>query len=631
MPHITFKPSGIIVDVPANSSLLDAAKKAGISVEIPCGGNGVCGKCLVKIEYGAISFENNGILPQSMLDESFVLICKTKVLDEPVCVHIFSDLEKEKGKFSHTSDDMRLIDSDLLPNLIEIEPIVKKAAIEVASPVMGDGLADFDRFKKAVLSNLGGQDIELPLNLLKALPNKLREADGKITIAFYREENNIHIVNMEQNKYTDRYYGIAVDIGTTTIAVQLVLMTNGKIIASKTDYNAQIECGLDVISRINYAKKPERLEELRTKVTGTINRILKELIMSAGVNSNDIYNASVAGNTTMVHLLLGIIPEFIRLEPYTPAIYQVPFYKAFEIGIDIHPYAPVYLAPSVGSYVGGDITSGILCTKLAAQSEELCLFIDIGTNGEMILGNDDFLLGCACSAGPAFEGGGIEHGMRASQGAIERVDIDKETGTATCSTIGNTAPAGICGSGMISLIAGLFKTGWIDAAGKLNRLKPCSAIEINGKNAKYILAEAEKCKNGKTIYITEADIDNLIRAKGAIFSACRVMLQSIDMDYADVSRIYIAGGFGRYLDIEKSTIIGLLPDLPSEKFTFIGNSSIIGAYMTLLSEKHRKKQLELSKKITYLDLSTDPGYMDQYTAALFLPHTDSKLFKSFNI
>jgi uncharacterized 2Fe-2S/4Fe-4S cluster protein (DUF4445 family) len=333
----------------------------------------------------------------------------------------------------------------------------------------------------------------------------------------------------------------------------------------------------------------------------------------------------------MVHLLLGIIPEFIRLEPYTPAIYQVPFYKASEIGLDINPYTPVYLAPSVGSYVGGDITSGILCTRLAAHSEELCLFIDIGTNGEMILGNDDFLLGCACSAGPAFEGGGIEHGMRASQGAIERVDIDKEKGTAACSTIGNTAPAGICGSGMISLIAELFKTGWIDAAGKLNRSKPCSAIEINGKNAKYILAEAEKSKNGKTIYITEADIDNLIRAKGAIFSACRVMLKSIDMDFEDVSRIYIAGGFGRYLDIEKATVIGLLPDLPSEKFTFIGNSSIIGAYMTLLSEKHREKQHELSKKITYLDLSTEPGYMDQYTAALFLPHTDSKLFKSIKI
>lgn len=629
MPHITFKPSGIIVDVPADSSLLDAAKKAGLSVEIPCGGNGLCGKCLVKIESGAISFNNNGILSQSMLDESFVLLCKTKILDEPVCVHLFSDLEKEKGKFSQTSDDMRFIDIDLLPRLTEIQSIVKKAIVEVALPVMGDGLADYDRFKKAVLSKLGGQDIELPLNLLKALPYKLRETEGTTTLAFYRKENNIHIVNIEQNNFTDKFYGIAVDIGTTTIAIHLVSMNNGNIVASKTDYNAQIECGLDVISRINYAKKPERSEELRTKVTGTINRILKELITAEGIYSTDIYNASVAGNTTMIHLLLGIIPEFIRLDPYTPAIYQVPLYKASEIGIDIHPYAPVYLAPSVGSYVGGDITSGILCTKLAAQSEELCLFIDIGTNGEMVLGNNDFLLGCACSAGPAFEGGGIEHGMRASQGAIERVDIDKETGIATCSTIGNTAPAGICGSGMISLIAGLFKTGWIDAAGKLDRIKQCRSIEINGKSAKYILAEAEKSKNGKIIYITEADIDNLIRAKGAIFSACRVMLQSIDMDFDDVSRIYIAGGFGRYLDIEKSTIIGLLPDLPSEKFTFIGNSSIIGAYMTLLSEKHREKQLELSKKITYIDLSTEPGYMDQYTAALFLPHTDSKLFKRF--
>ncbi len=339
-----------------------------------------------------------------------------------------------------------------------------------------------------------------------------------------------------------------------------------------------------------------------------------------------ITNASLAGNTTMMHLLLGIPPESIRLEPYTPTIYWIPGYRAADVGIKICDNAPIFFAPAVGSYVGGDISSGLLCTALATESEEMSLFIDIGTNGEIVFGNNEFLMGCACSAGPAFEGGGIEHGMRASHGAIERVCVNPETGMPEISTIGNEPPVGVCGSGMISLIAELFTTGWIDAAGKLDKTRPCAAIEINGKNSKCILADAKHSGKTSAITICEADIDNLIRAKAAIFSACRVLLQKVSMDFEDLSHIYIAGGFGRYMDIEKSIEIGLLPKLPIEKFKFIGNSSIAGAYMTLLSKRHRTLEHELAKKITYIDLSTEHEYMDQYTAALFLPHTDERLF-----
>lgn len=626
MPLVTFNPGGIIVEVPTHSPLLDAAKKAGISVETPCGGNGVCGKCLVRIESGDVDFDNNGILPKQMIEEGLVLVCRSKVLDVPVCVSYFSDLSKEQGKFSKLSDDMLLVKKELLPTKSDFDPIVKKTLVTVQEATMGDGLSDFDRLKKAVVSLIGVQDIEIPISILKALPVILRENEGRISIAYYKQYEIIKIVDIVSNDDISNNHGIAVDIGTTTIAVKLVNMNEGDIISAKTDYNAQIECGLDVISRINYAKKPQRLEELRNKVLGTINSIIDELANKYKIDKNSIYNASIAGNTTMVHLLLGILPEYIRLEPYTPAVYQVPLFKAVEIGLDISPNTPVYIAPSVGSYLGGDITSGILCTSLAEESEDICLFIDIGTNGEIVLGNEEFLLGCACSAGPAFEGGSIENGMRASLGAIERVEINKTTGLSVYSTIGAVAPIGICGSGMISLIAGLLKTGWIDAAGKLDRTRECGAIDTSNKNAKYIIAPSEDCPNGKAIFITEADIDNLIRAKAAIFSACRVMLQSVSMDFDDLSKIYIAGGFGRYLDIDKSKTIGLIPNLPSEKFEFIGNSSMIGAYMTLISKKHREKQYELSQKITYLDLSTEAGYMDQYTAALFLPHTDSKLF-----
>lgn len=622
MPLITFKPSGIMVEAESGSMLLDAAKKAGIPVETPCGGHGVCGKCLVRIESGDCTYEGIGI-PEELLKEGYVLICKTKVLDDPLSVQIITNVQKEQGKFSESSEDLLKLDHTLLPKPEDIEPLNKMATFTVPKPEMGDGLSDYDRVKKAVTSYLDCQDVHIPINLLKTLPEAVREDEGRATATYFENEGTAGIIDIQSGDKKARF-GIAVDIGTTTVAVQLVDMDGGFILGSKTAYNAQIECGLDVISRINYAKKPERLEELRVKVLQTINGIISELAQQQGIDKRLICNASIAGNTTMMHLLLGIIPEYIRLEPYTPAVYELPYYPAGEMGLDINPNAYVYTAPSVGSYVGGDITSGLLCTSLATESDEICLFIDIGTNGELVLGNNEFLLGCACSAGPAFEGGGIEKGMRASKGAIERVEVDPATGAAEYSTIGCAPPVGICGSGMISLIANLFQTGWIDAAGKLDKRGLSPSIEVLGKNSKYNITNVNAAS--QKVYIIETDIDNIIRAKAAIFSACRVMLRKISLDFTDLSCIYIAGGFGRYLDIEKSIEIGLLPELAREKFIFLGNSSIMGAYMTLLSQRHRSKQKELAKRITYIDLSTEHEYMDQYTAALFLPHTDAGLF-----
>ncbi len=667
MPEITFHPSGKSIVVPEGSALHHAAKAAGVSVETPCGGHGICGKCLVRIESGHVDFSNNGILSQELLDDGYVLICRTKVLHEPVSLLVLSQLDQEIGQFSEAKNDMLMVRRALLPKADSISPLVDDTSITVSLPSTGDGLSDLDRLYKALAAafpavnpNSPNNTIDpikplhpispinpispnspnntiapinpiIPINVLVKLPILLRENEGRITVSHYRDGSDFHIVDIMpqfEGGIDDRNYGIAVDIGTTTVSVQLIDIRDAHVLASETEYNAQIECGLDVISRINYARKPERLEELKGKVLSTINGLIADLSRGNGILAENIHSASVAANTTMIHLLLGIMPEYIRLAPYTPAVYKVPVYTAEEIGIAIHPNAPVHIAPSVGSYVGGDITSGLLCTSLATDSEEVCLFIDIGTNGELVLGNHDFLIGCACSAGPAFEGGGIEHGMRASAGAIERVEIDRVTGIATYSTIGEGKPAGICGSGMVTLIAELFSTGWLDAAGKLSRTRICPSIDTSSKTARYIIAPADESSTGRPIYISEADIDNLIRAKAAIYSACRMMLKSVDMEFEDLARIYIAGGFGRYLDIGKATIIGLIPDLPAERFSYIGNASVTGAYMTLLSETHRIKQRELAEKLTYLDLSVEHGYMDQYTAAIFLPHTDAELFQN---
>ena len=383
-----------------------------------------------------------------------------------------------------------------------------------------------------------------------------------------------------------------------------------------------------MIGRINYARTPERLEELRSRVLGTINRLIRQVAGSRGVVPEEISNAAISGNTVMTHLLLGLNPEYLRLAPYVPTVLQVPYLHNSEIGIAINSQAWIHFSPCVGSYVGGDITAGILCTDLAAPSEDISLFIDIGTNGEVLLGNNSFLMACACSAGPAFEGGGIECGMRASTGAIEKAWVDPSTGVARFTTVGNVRPRGICGSGMIDLVASLFLTGWIDAAGKFDRTRPSSAIRVEGRRATYTLASAEESATGKPLVVTEIDIENLIRTKASIYSAVALMLNQVGLSFEDLRRIYIAGGFGRYLDLENATVIGLIPDLPRDRFRYIGNSSLMGSYMVVVSQDFRQRQLELAQRMTYLELNTDPAYMEQYTGALFLPHTDPARFPS---
>jgi len=606
MPQVTFLPANITQEMPEGAPLLEAARTLGVFIETPCGGKGTCQKCRVQITTGGITKD--------------ALICQTTVGDKPITVQVPQN-STASGQFENFEDPSRYVPENRTSFL-------KKIQLPIPLPALLDGLSDADRFSKAFLKAVnhtaslqGGvgdcNSVNLPLDVLAVLPEKLREADGTrdcpkgiIQAYYYIERNTINIVDISREKA----YGIAVDIGTTTVALWLVDMAGGAIIATHNSYNDQIECGLDVISRINYAKK--NLPELRSRILKTINDLIANVCESdacknVNVEPARILSVSMAGNTTMIHLLLGIVPEYIRLSPYTPAVFLPQVYPAGQLGISAGTNAPVVFAPAVGSYVGGDITAGLLCTGLAADSGELTLFIDIGTNGEIVLGNREFIFACACSAGPAFEGGGIKHGIRACAGAIERVVID-ENGKPEIHTISEAPPIGICGSGIISAIAELFRKGIIDSAGKFSE-----------KNGEYTLCEAAA---GGSITISEADIDNFIRAKGAIFSACQTLLESVSLSFADVDKVYVAGGFGRFLDLEDARTIGLLPRVPDEKFFFLGNTSVIGAYLSLISEERRATMHELAGRITYVDLSNEPKYMDHYTGALFLPHTDRKLF-----
>jgi len=463
--------------------------------------------------------------------------------------------------------------------------------------------------------------------VLKKLAAVLRADGGNLTVTVIRDGETTHLVDLEAGDQTTRHFGLAVDVGTTTIAVQLVFLPLAQVWGTRNDYNDQVACGLDVISRINYARTPERLEELRGRVVSTVNRLVAQVCEAHDVRPDEVTNAVIAGNPTMTHLFLGLQPEFLRLDPYTPTVNHLPYLQAAEIGLAINPESRIVFCPSVGSYVGGDITAGVLCTDLT-RSPEVSLFIDIGTNGEIVIGNSDFLVTCACSAGPAFEGGGIECGMRASAGAIEKVVVDPATGTPVSLVIGNIKPKGICGSGMISLLSELFITGWLDGQGRFSRQRESPAIRVEGRNARYLLADAEESGTGKELSITEIDILSIIRAKAAIYSACAVLLKNLGLGFSDLDRLYIAGGFGRFLDIDKAVVLGLLPDLDRSKFTYLGNSSLTGAYMVLVSRDFEHRMHDAASRMTYIDLGAEPNYMDEYTGALFIPHTDRTLFPS---
>ncbi|MCL2352775.1 MAG: ASKHA domain-containing protein [Firmicutes bacterium] len=674
MPEITFLPDNITVSLAEGAPLLEGARLAGVFAETPCGGKGTCGKCAARVLSGSVDFRDDrgaaagGNASAGFFNETgnkagensagrTVLICRTNVKNEPVVVEL-PKASGEAGKFDAGADVSRCLPESR-------ESFLKSVRLTVAPPAFLDGLSDADRFARAFRETVNLADekytdatrmpteraeVRLPVGVLAELPEKLRAKNGEVTAYYYLDGGLARVVDIDGGTDADggvaaKNLGVAVDIGTTTVALWVADMDSGAVLASETAYNAQIECGLDVISRINYAGKYRR--ELKDRVLGTINGLIGKALTSAAHGSGAdaallhsqkdgenpqvkaerflkrgaIRCASLAGNTTMIHLLLGLVPEYIRLAPYTPAVFELPLCSAGEIGLNINENAPVYIAPAVGSYVGGDITSGALCTGLAGGGETV-LFIDIGTNGEILLGNDEFIFGCACSAGPAFEGGGIKCGMRASAGAIERVVIDPMTGAPEIFVIGGSGngakPAGICGSGIISIAAELFRTGLIDSAGKFTD-RDCAYIVRSGKTAEYRLCEG--------ISVGEPDLDNFIRAKGAVFSACRTIMDSVGMSFADIDRVVIAGGFGRFLNLEDARTVGLLPRLPDGKYEFLGNTSLAGAYLALVSEERRAKENEIARRITYVDLSGEAGYMDNYTAALFLPHTDIELFQ----
>ncbi len=621
--------------MPDDTLLSEAIAQAGIRFNLLCGGQGRCGRCKVIVERGQVNRHSTSRISPIELEQGYVLACQTTVRSD---LQVF--IPPQEAIVRRLPSEKAAAEVPTLPVECDWQskPIVRKFFLTIEPPSLSDNTTDFERLKRELVRQHNIRDLVADLPVLRKLARTLRasEVNGKgwqvtavLEMGTWVDKNGPpRLIDLRPGDHTGRSLAVAVDIGTTSNVVYLVDLVSGQFVDSASAYNAQISCGEDVISRIIYTKKEGGLEHLQRLVIQTINERLHKLAERNKVDLSEIYAMTVAGNSTMIHLFLALDPAFIRLEPYIPTVTHPLPVRASELGIHICPEATVDCLPSVGAYVGADITAGVLSSSMF-KTEKLTLFIDVGTNGEIVLGNADWLIACACSAGPAFEGAGVHSGMRATVSAIDEVWINADTCEPTYRVIGDVPPRGICGSGMISLLAEMFITGTIDKSGHINRTLDTPRIRIGQHGAEYVVAWAKETQHQKEdLVLTEVDISNLIRAKAAIYAGFSILTTSVGIDLADVEEVLIGGAFGKYIDIEKAIQIGLLPDMPWERFKYLGNTSVLGAFTALLCRDMRREVVEIAKKMTYLELSADNRFMEEFTSALFLPHTDTTAFPS---
>jgi uncharacterized 2Fe-2S/4Fe-4S cluster protein (DUF4445 family) len=631
---VAFQPEGVKAAVPSGTNLLTVAAEAGIYINSICGGEGACGKCRVQITRGQARPNNHSIrfLSREEIQEGFVLACQTEIHDDlEIWVPPEARLEEEQILTAESTvayQKPQEIEKDTIlpePSVLYM-PLTQKLFLSPPEPTLSDNVSDLDRIQREIRKNIKLPDIETSFASLKGLATMLRENSWQVTATLYpKNEHCPEILFFEFGDSSSSNYGVALDIGTTTIAAQLVDLKTGGVLGTDASHNQQAKYGEDVISRIIYACNRDGMSPLHETVVNTVNALIDNLLEKHGLSSDAVTAVCAAGNTTMTHLFLGLEPCTIRLEPYIPTANSFPGTSAAELGLRAHPQAIVVCIPGVSSYVGGDITAGVLASGLS-NSPKVSALIDIGTNGEIVIGNNEWLVCCSASAGPAFEGSGTKCGMRAARGAIQKVSVKEDL--VSCETIGNAQPRGICGSGFIDAIAELFRNRILDPNGKFVDASRNARVRVIDDVPEFVLAAGSETESGKDVVITETDISNLIKSKGAIMAAMHVLLKSVGLSFTDLEQVYVAGGFGNYLNVEQAIIIGLLPDIPTERVCFIGNSSLTGARMAMLSLHAFERAKQLARQMTYFELSVNAEFMDNFVASLFLPHTDLSLFPS---
>ena len=624
----------VVIEGNPGDNLLELARRANVAIDAPCSGNGSCGKCRVKLIEGELETIPSRHISEEEYAQGWRLSCNCKVVgDVTVLVPDIASAYQSRMKTADLSSPKEIAiftacQEDLKDAGIEFTNDCRAVVLTLSEPTLDDTMPDNERLTWAIQAELGVEKVKLPYYVMAKLAHTLRAYNYHICVKGRLEGECFVCMDICAPEDT-RLVGCAIDIGTTTVTMVLCDLETGEILAKGSSGNGQIRYGADVINRIIESTRAGGRKKLQDAILKeTLVPIIANLCKSAKIDCPAILRLTIGANTTMNHLLLGVDADPVRMEPYIPSFFAWDDLTAADLKLPANPLAKIAIAPNIGSYVGGDITAGTLAASFW-DKEEMSLFIDLGTNGELVFGNSDFLMSCACSAGPAFEGGDISCGMRATDGAVEACLIDADTMEPTLTVVGEAGqkPVGICGSGIIDIIAELFRAKIINAKGLFVREGRRVKRDQYGMG-RYVLAEADESETGREISINEVDIDNFIRAKGAIYSAIDTMLSSVDMPVEAIETVYVAGGIGSGINMKNAVAIGMFPDVELEKYKYIGNSSLTGAYAMTVSSQAQEKCAELAANMTYLELSTYPGYMDSFVAACFLPHTDAWRFPS---
>lgn len=629
--RVKFDPSERVSVIEEGETILDAAMKADVHINASCGGNGSCGKCRIRIVEGPVSSSPDPKISPADYEDGHRLACKTiplgdVVIDVPLESQVDRVALRRKPPRPHI---LSFMESDHLIRGWKVDPLVIKVHVQLPVPTIDDNISDMERLMRS-LRGRRFADLSVDFRILRGVSDVLRRENWSVTATLvHHRKSSYRLSNIEPGNTEKAHHSIAIDIGTTTVCGQFLDLSDvhkGPLtVAEVSDYNGQIRFGEDVISRIMYTRKKGGLKRLQEAVVNTINGVIRELLDTSAMDGSTVSHLVMAGNTTMTHLVCGLDPKYIMLSPYTPAIAFVPPVRTADLGIRVGDRVDAYFVPCVSSYIGGDIVAGVLGSGMIGQ-EKLILFMDIGTNGEIVLGNKDWLVCASCSAGPAFEGGGIAFGMRAQKGAIEQVRINPLTYEPMILTIGRVKPMGICGSGLIDAVAELLLAGLIDQSGRFVRDGGSPRVRKGESGYEYVIAYSGETAIGRDIVLTEVDLENLVRTKAALYAGCRVLLDMVGFTFKDVATVIIAGGFGHYIDIEKAQTIGLLPELPVERFMFVGNGSLLGARLVSFSKDFMSEARRIARMMTNVELSGNVKFMDEFVAASFLPHTDHKAF-----
>lgn len=625
---VHFEPDNVDVVVDEGANLMQAAIAAGVHINANCGGAGTCGTCNVLVKQGQVESHQTSKVSAADYKRGMRQSCQTRVMSDLV-VEIPVESRLETSVLTQEKLATAAIGQTLATGW-RFAPPVEKRFLELTPPSLEDNASDLSRLLRCIEKSCGLTNIEVDFGVVQKLAGVVRAGKWKTTATFLDHDGLRRLINVEPGDTRGTNYSLAFDIGTTAVRGQLLDLARGSVLAQAIDYNGQISYGADVISRIAQRGKPGGREKLQKAVVETLNKLIKEMVGQAGAGIENVNHVVVAANTVMVHLLLGLDPQYLRLSPYVPTVSNPPLVKAQELGIDVAQNVYLYCVPSVASYVGGDIVAGILGSGIY-QRPKVTLYIDIGTNGEIVVGNRDWMVTSAASAGPTFEGGGIKCGMLATTGAIEDFELKTKNGEPGLSVIGGGKPKGICGSGIINMAAVMLRTGLISQDGKFNSDSATRRLRQGEDGYEYLLVPAAESATGKDIVFTEIDMTNLIRAKAALYAGYQTLVKSVGSRMESIDEVVIAGTFGSRLNIENAITIGLLPDMPREKFIFIGNGSLLGARLISFSADLLRESRRVAAMMTNLELSERVDFMTNYTAAMFLPHTDSGLFPSVKI